>query len=161
MAEKKKLRMNILDVIIILTVIALVGGITLRFNLVDRLGLSGNNDEVNIRFLIQEVSPSSVEALKEGDIFYWDANSMEIGELLQKEDPMSATVVVENGRGELVSALNPKYRDVRGTIRAKGKITDEGFMLDGTQFLSAGKYLNVSSKNIKVTILITDISAVE
>lgn len=161
MAEKKKLRINLLDVIILLAIVAIVGGIGLRFNLVDRMGLSGNDDEVDVKFLIQEISPSSVLALVDGDTFYWDANAMEIGTLMGSVEVTPAQVILENASGNLVSASNDKYCDVRGSIRAKGKITEDGFMLDGTQFLSAGKYLNVSSKNIKVTILITDISAVE
>ena len=160
MADKKTFRINILDIVIVLAIVAVIVGVAMRFNLADKLGIQSNSDAVEISFLIKEISESSVDALVIGDKFYWDSNSMEVGELKWKTQDY-AEAFIENEEGLLVKTLNEKYFDVRGTIRAEGKMTDDGFMLAGTQFLSAGKYLYVSSKNIKVTILITDISPTE
>lgn len=162
MAEKNTSRVhfNLLDAVIVLAIIAVLAGVTLRYNLVDKLGIQSSRDSAEISFLISEISETSVDALVQGDVFYDGKNGAKLGELVSKTSSF-AEAFVENADGYLIKAYNEAYYDVRGKILAVGKMTDDGFMLNGTNFLSAGKTLQVYSKNSKVTILITDISAVE
>ena len=160
MSEKKAARgFNVLDFIILAAVLAVIVGICWRFNLADRIGVKADRDTVEIAFLIQEVKETSAEALVIGDEFRWVANDMTIGELKSKE-VFYAEAFVENDKGELVKTYNDTRRDIRGVITAKGVLSDSGFMLGGTQYLAPGKTLVVKSKDILVTMTITNITLV-
>lgn len=155
--EKKKRRFNIIDLLIILALVAVVAAIGFRYNLVEKIGVKSEEDTVVISFLIQDIKETSADALVLGDMFYWEVNKMLIGELISKK-PSFAEAFIENNEGILVKLYNENSYDVRGEIKAKGKIKDDGFMLGGTQFLAPGKILYVESKNIMVNITITNIT---
>lgn len=152
-----RLHFNIIDLLIILVIAAVVTGVAFRYNLIDKIGVKSNEDTVIISFLIQDIKESSTDALVLGDVFYWEANSMPIGELISKK-PSFAEAFIEKAEGNLVKVYNENSFDVRGEIKATGKIKDGSFMLGGTQFLAPGKILYVESKNIMVTITITNIT---
>lgn len=156
-AEKKKRRFNIVDLLILLTLAAVVTGIALRYNLAEKIGVKSEEDTVILSFLIQDIKETSADALVLGDMFYWEVNKMPVGELISKK-PSFAEAFIENDEGILVKTFNENSYDVRGEIKARGKIKDDGFMLGGTQFLAPGKILYVESKNIMVTITLTGIT---
>lgn len=158
--NKNRRRFNIIDLLIILALTAVVVGVAFRYNLVDKIGVRSNEDTVVISFLVQNIKETSADALVLGDMFYIESNGMELGELISK-NPTFAEAFVEDSEGKLVKTLNESTNDVRGEIKAKGKIKDEGFMLGGTQFLAAGKEIYVESRNIMVTITVTGVSPYE
>lgn len=155
--EKRTVRFNLIDLLIILTLAAIVTGVAFRYNLAEKIGIKSEEDTVILSFLIQDIKETSADALVLGDIFYWEANKVLIGELISKK-PSFAEAFIENDDGVLVKLYNENSFDVRGEIKAKGKIKDIGFMLGGTQFLAPGKILYVQSKNIMVTMTITNIT---
>ena len=154
--ESVRRHFNIIDAIIILAVAAIVAGVALRYNLTDKIGAKSNRDTVIISFSISDIKPTSVDAMIAGDIFYIDSNNMELGELLSVTSS-DAVQYLENSDGEITRQYDSERRDVTGEIKAKGALTDSGFMLGGTQYLGANKELYVRSQNIMVTIRITGI----
>ena len=66
--------------------------------------------------------------------------------------------MIRNSDFEMVKAVNDSRYDVTGVIRASGIFTDDGFMLDGTQYIGPGKEMILQSKNITVTVTITAVS---
>lgn len=154
--NKVRRRFNIIDLFIILAVVAVIVGVALRFNLADKIGVKSNRDTVTVSFIITDIKESSADALVIGDTFFIDANKIELGELISKK-PTYAEAFIENDDGVLVKTANENKYDVRGEIRATGRIKDDGFMLGGTQFIAANKILYVYSQHIMVTMTITGI----
>lgn len=155
--EKKKVRFNIIDLLIILAVIALIAALFIRFDLIDRIG-GTEWEEVTIAYRIEGVRYTTAEAMQIGDVFTWRANDITIGTLQTVEtSPYYVTVVKEDGTIE--RAEDEQRCVIQGTISAKGTRTEQGFMLDGSQFLSAGKILDTQSPHIMVTMTVMGISA--
>ncbi|MCL2517198.1 MAG: DUF4330 family protein [Oscillospiraceae bacterium] len=155
---KTKARFNIIDFLIIIVVIGCIIGVALRYELYNKM-LSSNKDEVEISFFINGVRIGSTEAMVEGDIFYWKQNGLEIGKLLSKEVSNREVFVLDN-EYNYVKKYDDRRYDVRGVIVSKGIIKEDGFKLNGTQFLAPGKTFEVQSKNITVYITITDIKKI-
>ncbi|MDD4772454.1 MAG: DUF4330 family protein [Eubacteriales bacterium] len=155
--EKRRHRFNIVDLLIILALATVAISVAFRYNLAEKIGVTSEDDTVIISFLVQDIKETSADALVLGDMFYWELNGILIGELISKK-PSFAEAFVENDEGILVKLYNENNYDVRGEIKAKGKIKDEGFMLGGRQFLAPGKVLYVQSRNIMVNMTITDIT---
>ncbi len=155
--QKKRLKFNLIDLFIILAVIVVAVGVAMRFDLMDKIGIKSNSDTVIISFLIQDIKESSSDALVIGDMFYVEANDAPFGELISKK-PQYAEAFIENAEGRLVKTTNENSYDVRGEFRATGRITDDGFMLGGTQSIAPGKRIYIESQNIMVIVLITSIT---
>ena len=155
--EKNKKRFNIIDFLIILVVAALVFSIALRYNLADRVGLSSRTDEVTISFLVQETSPTTIDAFVLGDEFYIDQNSVLLGTLLSVQR-YEAEQYYENEDGEMILSYTSAYIDIRGEIKASGSMTESGFMLNGTTFIAPNKKITVKSKNVTCDFIITSVT---
>ncbi len=159
MTEKRKIRFNIIDFIILVAVIACVVGIALRYDVADRIGVKTNETKVEISFIVHDIKESSADALLIGDEFYWKQNGMSLGTLIEKEIA-PAERISENGRGEGVVTYSENKKDARATLVAVGTVTDDGFMLGGTQFISAGKEMEIYSKQVEVLAIITDVTVI-
>lgn len=153
---KIKGKFNIIDFLIIVTVIGCIAGVFLRYDLASKIGLNRNKDEVEISFLVMGLREGSTLALVEGDTIYWEQNGMEIGKLLSK-DIMEGSHYILDEDFEFHKRYNQLRFDVRGVISAKGNMTENGFMLNGTQFIAPGKELKIQSKNITTTVTVTEI----
>lgn len=160
MKNDKKIRFNIVDLIIVLAVVGCIVGVAVRYDFAGKLGIDSTTDEVEISFLVMNIRNSSYEAFNVGDAFYWKQNSMKIGELVSLDEPYPAETYILNDSNEYKMDFSDTRCDVRGKILASGKVTSDGFMLAGTQFLAPGKTLLVESKYVSVTLTITDISSV-
>lgn len=160
MGEKKsKLRFNVIDLAVIVIIIGAITGTALRYNLVSRISSTGVSEEANISFIAQELRLSSVDGFVEGDVFYWKQNGIRIGTLESKTRDYNE-VFIHNSDFEIVKSYNEQRYDVRGVIKAVGRFTDDGFMLGGTQYIGPGKEMIIQSKNILVTVIITDVTKV-
>ncbi len=156
MADKKKMRLNIIDILIILAVIALAAGVALRYNLAEKIGVKSNRDTVMVSFLIENIKPTSADALVPEDIVFLDSNGMELGKLLAISLSEAENYNLSD-EGVMTLDYDSTRCDVRGEIEATGAMTDGGFMLGGTYYIGANKELKVHSKNIQVTMTVTGI----
>ena len=153
---KLKGKFNIIDFLIIVAVIGCIAGVFLRYDLATKVGLNSNKDEVEISFIVVSIRRESTEALLEGDTIYWEQNGMEIGKLLSKEVTEEVKYVLDENY-EYNKKFNEIRFDVRGVILAKGNMTENGFMLNGTQFIAPGKELKIQSKNITTSVTVTSV----
>ncbi|MBO5273375.1 MAG: DUF4330 family protein [Clostridia bacterium] len=150
MENAKKARFNVIDLLIILAFIAIAAGILLRYNIADKLGVRADSVEVEMTFRVSDMRATSQDFFTVGDIFVWDSIDVTLGELTEIEFK-SAEAIVEKVDGSAMLTYSDTRIDAIGTIRAKGIMTDEGFMLEGTQFISPGK--DVPMKNGKIYVI--------
>ena len=153
---KKKSRFNVIDFIIVVIVICCIAGVIARYNVVNRIVVNANRDEVEISFLVTGISPAISDLINDGDEFYSESSGYNMGTLV-RHNVSDAKLVYSNDRGEPVVGSDATKRDVIGTLRAFGVMSDEGFMLNGTQFLSAGKNLTIQSLDVQLSVIITEI----
>lgn len=156
--EKRKFRINILDVLIIVLVALCIGGAVLRFymkNSDDKL----ESQTAIVSFLIQDVQSDSQYVFNEGDPIYCYELECDLGTLIGDLEVSDAVFYDAIDSAEIRSSTSPGLRvDIRGQFEAKGTWTDaSGFSVDGTKYIAPNMGLYVAFPNIKAMILITDI----
>lgn len=150
-----KKRFNVVDFFIIAAVVACAFGAVLRFNLIDKLNVGAAKDTVEISFYIHNISDYSTQALIVGDEVY--NGGVHMGKLGTVEIGKSE-YYIENAEGVLELTYDETRYDVRGVIIGSGTMTDDGFMLNNNTYIAAGKEIKISTKNISVNILVTNLS---
>ena len=74
--------------------------------------------------------------------------------------PSIVYVYGDDGSITQKAAVNGKV-DVKGTLTAQGEMTDSGFMLNGTKYISPNMMIEIETQNITVSMRIVDISVLE
>ena len=153
--NKKRFKFGPIDIVIIILFIACVVGIILRYNISEKLQNTTDLREAEVSFLVSDISPSAADAFIIGDVAFWEGNRL--GPIKSK-DVYNAVEYNANADGFPVKSENLEKRDVRGVITASGKLTDDGFLLNGNMYIAAGKELKINTKNIAVTITVTGVN---
>ncbi len=156
----KKLRLNIIDFLILIVIIGAAVGIALRMGVVERVTNQSNMEEAKISFLIQDIQESSADYFKTGDVFYSENLECELGRL-ESRQIMPAEAFIANINGELIKTHSSNNRiDVRATVIGVGTFTDEGFLLSGINFIAPGSEVRIQSSELDVNAIITSIERV-
>ncbi|MBQ4054440.1 MAG: DUF4330 family protein [Clostridia bacterium] len=152
-----KVRFNIIDFLIIVIVIGCIAGVIMRYDIVDKIVVDRDRDEVSVSFMITGISPQIADQIKDGDEFYVVGASDRLG-VLADHTVTNAEKVEANENGFPVRSYDDTSRDVRGTFTSYGVNDDNGFFLGGTLFIAPGKTLTIESRNVRISVIITEIS---
>lgn len=161
--QNRKTRINILDFLIIALVVLCIVGAILRIYTKSREDKFGE-DVATVSFLIQDVQNKSKDLIRTGDRLYSEAYECDFGTIVGNVISTNAVYYAEDD-GEIVrveSGIDPEtnepYRvDLYGKFECKGTWTDEnGFSIDGTQYIAPNMSVALSFPNIKATVLILD-----
>ncbi len=156
---KNPIRFNVIDLLIIFTAIALIFSTVMRYRSQSVLPKE-EQVGVKIRFLIENLSEELVGGIAIDQKLYLTNEEMLLG-TLQSLDIRKAQIAVTDENGAIVIMESNHAYDVYGTLHASGVMSENGFLLDGTTYLAPGQNCAVKSKNLAVSILITDISALD
>ena len=152
-----KVRFNIIDFLIIVIVIGCIAGVIMRYDIIDKIVVDRDRDEVSVSFMITGISPQIADQIMIGDEFYVVGASNKLG-VLADHTVTNAEKVEANENGFPVRSYDDTSRDVRGTFRSYGVNNDDGFFLGGTLFIAPGKTLTIESRNVRISVIITEIS---
>ena len=155
--EKNKSRFNGIDLLIVLVILACIAGILIRAYGVNRLERAAHADTVNISFKVSGLSDTSGNIFAKDDIYYIADTERVFGRLSGFETA-PCMALIEKTDGTAVSARVPGQIDVSGTFSAEGKMTDEGFLLGGVEYVYINETYTVESKQCRITLTVTDIS---
>ena len=139
--KEKKVRFNIVDLIIVLFIILAAAGIVIRYNLADEIQFNAFGETFEIEFLIGDIQEASQDFLKVGEKFYINIDSLEIGEITEILDIRNpAPVYIENNGGDIKKSEKEGRIEVVGILTSKGRITEDGdIMINGNSFVAANK----------------------
>ncbi len=159
-----KLRLNIIDFLIVVVILGAIIGITLRFGLVERITNQSGLTDARISFLILDINGESSNYFSIGDKFYDVANDCELG-VLESRQFIPAEAFIVNEYGEIFKRNSSDERneriDVRGVLVGEGTFTEEGFLLGGTNYIAPGSTIHMQSTNIDVYMTVTAIEKVD
>ncbi len=167
--KTKRLKPNIIDLLIVIIVLGALVGIALRMGVVDKVIANSSIEPARISFLIQDISSDSYNYFNAGDAFYSDTHKCYLGYLEEKPYDLPAEEYIPGADGKLIKTYSPSDPDnpskssridVRGKIIGSGVFSDEGFLLGGTTYIAPGSKLTVKSSNITASITVTDIEKV-
>ena len=177
--EKKRIRFNVVDIIIIVAVIACIGGVALRVALSNSFKNSNMKDYV-VTFKAEGLSYSQYlgikqaidEADKGGNFVSFADNHEKIGklygitesELLYIESHNGNHVYFEVGENDVnTEDGDDSWKEdsiwlIKGTIVCSGENSDEnGFLLNGDTFIAANQTIEVATKYVQFDLKITGI----
>lgn len=159
--QKKKLRLNIIDFLIVIVILGALIGIALRFGVVEKVTNQSGLKQARISFLIQDINDESADYFVIGDEFTSVSHKCIFGKL-ESRQILPAEAFVVNELGQIFKTYSENHRiDVRGTVVGNGTFTDDGFLLSGTNYIAPGSSMRVQSLNIDVWITVTSIEKIE
>ncbi len=163
----KRRRWNVIDYMLMLLLAALALSLVLRYNLIGRLTSRLHRENAEITFVIEGVRDSFYDAMTVGDTIYLVEKSRVLGELQKKE--ISAVVeYYEKTDGSYVAISDDQRCNITGTMTVSGRMTENGFLLGGEEYLAAGSVLSVRTAQLEavmtvlsVTVMASETSAEE
>ena len=158
--KEKKIRFNVIDLLIILFMVLAVVGIFLRYNLADQLYLNARGEEFEIEFIITNIQEASQVYLQKGESFYLRRDHIKLGEIKEILDVRAAITYFEDVEGKLIPSELPGRIDVTGVMTCRGRTTREGYMINGNTFAAHNKLFEVHTGQLTVDIVVTDIKKV-
>ena len=122
--------------------------------------VKGESGEYLISYEVTDVRSEYSDYFSEGNRFYLEDGTL-LG-ILSKDAVFTPTrEYLENENGEYAASYNSSGRvDVKGTVKAQGVMTDQGFMLENKVYVAANMKFTIHSAEMSTEILIMDISKV-
>ena len=158
---EKKNRFNIIDFMLIVTVVACIIGITVRYNLRETIIKQSDSDTATVTVMIRGLLKSNVDQLIVGDEFYNQRNGELMGTMT---DVQIQPAKIRNLRHDGTIAITEYVDriDAICTIEMEGNNKDlEGFVIGGTTYIGCGSSFLVRSVNLETEWLVVDIEVHE
>lgn len=154
-----KRRPNVVDILILLTLVAVVVLAIVKVGVVNRVESSGV-DEAAIKTtytaFVDKVRMATVEALHEGDLIFDEKTGICIGEIKTVAyEPLFHNL--PDGAGGMVQAQYPDYYRVTMTIEGSVIEKEDGYFVDGVVELKVNSEMNAFTKYAKPVIKVTNI----
>ncbi len=159
--ERKKLKLNLIDAVIIISLIIAAVGVYVRYDLSGMWRESSQTVNAAITFSVSNIQAESANYFVEGaEVYNCDAANNLIGTLAGLDEFViePAVFYVDNGKGAFEEVYSTQDRiDVTGVINAPGVMTENGFLYGGTTYIAPGQTVTVETKDLLIVILITNI----
>ena len=155
--NKKKYSFNVIDVLIILAVIAVIGGVILRYGRYREEKESMTKDTFIVTLKASGEAKEKLDAIKEGDAVSF-VNGGEFlytiekvtgektrVELTDEEGKLKYVEFAEKEYEESDSGEYKKLYDVTLEIKVKGEIRDDGYYIGGSKAVAVGDTVAIYS----------------
>ena len=138
--QKKKLRFNIIDFLIIVAIVAVVVVFAVRGGIIKKI--SSYNTTITYTVKVFDVQKGSFDLVNVGDSLYFDEDDRRIGKVVDKSFSESVDYAVLSD-GTIKKVKNVEDRiDMYITIEADGTFDDDGCMVNGDFFVGKGKKMD-------------------
>lgn len=158
--EKKRIRFNVIDVLILLIAAGLIISTVMRYQSRTDLPKAEAQTAVEVKFLIENMSETLVSGVVFGESVYLVDSGRLFG-TLKSADFQKAQIRCTKDDGTPVIIESDRSYDVRGVLTAEGIFSERGFFLGGEQYLAPGLSLSIRTPSMTADILITDISVMD
>ncbi len=152
--EKK--HFNAIDVLIIIGVVLIILGIIFRSNIIRLFRDNAQRSECTITFVSDSVPNDVVSLLNGGSALTWVDHDVPLG-TLQSISSSPALIYLENDDGTYRTVESTTDSFVTGVISATA-LSDNGCYIDGTDFISSGMTVVISTQNAQFTAVVTSVS---
>ncbi len=148
-------KVSIIDLIIVLVVIALAVGLVLKKSSPVTKKIVSSNTKFYVTFMADGIRQFSVDAIKEGDVFYEATTKLGSVVKLRKEQAYS---IMHKTDGTAIDApLEDRYC-LYITLECTGNVTSGGYFINGSRQVAAGGDLRMQSNMIRANVRIFDVS---
>ncbi len=152
---KNKITFSVVDFAVIVIGIALIVGIVVRYDIVDKLFSKTSLIDAKVTFVAEAITPEEAAAFTENKKFYTDKDIF--GTLSTVSEPAKALTYRENSDGTLVSYEHDTLLDIRGSFTCKVIESKSGYLLGGNRYIAAGSVFTVKADGVAVKITVLSI----
>lgn len=154
---RKKIRISIIDVLIVLTVLALIAGTVIHYKIYENKNEIVTDDTVTVSVLFGSVLPEVASAAKPGGQMYF-ANDSSLFGTVTGVDYEDADVYYTDDDHKIVAGKDAEKKDLTVTVEVKGELTsDRGFLQNGKLHIAAGMEIEVFTTEFSGKGLIFDV----
>ena len=157
MNEKRKVRFNFVDFLIIIAVLAALFSIMFRSTLLKLIGNVVYTQDAVITVRFEGMTEEQADAVSEGDVLY--LSDERLGEISSvTKTPSTQTLLAGGEDRAFIRVSDESHYDLVCTLTVRGVYNDDGFYLFGEQYLGVGKEISVSSEIYTYTVVVVSIS---
>ncbi len=153
---RKKIRISIIDVLIIITVIACIVGTIIHYQIFEKANEVITDDRCRISVLFSELPLQIAERASVGDKVYLSDSSEVLGAVVEVSSK-DAVVYYRDGSNKIIEGVDSTKKDVTVIIEVDGEITPDGFLANGTDYTAAGMYIDIFTPKFSGKGLIFDV----
>ena len=143
--EKKKFRLNWIDLLIVVLVIGLVAGTYMKFRVSDKTSVAEPQTPITYQVLLTNVRQGTVDAIQEGDTLYDDDSGRDIG-VIRSVDASPATSLAQDTEGALHWADTDDRFDVILTVEGQGSVSGNNYVINRIYSLNIGSFRQFYTK---------------
>lgn len=157
MTEKNKLKINIVDLLVVLVIIILIVAAYIKFN-----KFNAKTEESSLAKLVYTINVLNVrdftaEAFYSGDIVYDSLSGVNIG-TIQKVEKSNAITYEVSETGEVVEIENPYRKDLVLYIETPGSVENDAYYANKSIELKVNSQKAIDTKYIKTSGIISGIN---
>ena len=154
----KKNRFNIVDFVLVITILACIIGITIRYNLSETLIQS--QDSATVTVMIRGLLEENADQLVVGDPYFYQTSGKPFGTLTSVTTSPAKNRYFKDDGTVYVSEY-PNRVDAVCTLEIEGYNSKDGFMIDGATYVGIGSDILVRSMHLETQWLVLDIEVHE
>ena len=135
--RRKKIRISIIDVLIVITLIACVGGTFVHYKIYDNNNQVKVDDVCMVSMLFSGVEPSIADKVSLGDTVYLKKDGVVFG-TVNEVSFKDALSYYTDEEGRIVEGSDSTKKDVTIIVRVVGDMSPEGFLANGKEYIASG-----------------------
>lgn len=157
MEKKKKFKFNIIDVAVLLVVILVILGASLKFGKYNEKTDESSEGTILYTINIENVRDYSLQAYQSGDVVFDSLTGVKIG-TIQNIESFDAVTYENSEDGELVKVVNPYKKDIILYIETPGTVENNAYYANKSIELKVNSQKAIETKYIKTTGIISNIT---
>ncbi len=169
--KKNSPHFNAVDALIVILAIIAVVGIYFRYNILDFLSASKNNDEYVVSFSIENIRYTTPNYINVDDKVYFGSDGELFGVLMNESENQGALNITPasefftDSSGKVVEAFYPSENsrvDAKGRLLCEGVYDSEGgFSVKGKTHIAPGQTVSVYTEKVTFSLIVTEIAIYE
>ncbi|MBR5314273.1 MAG: DUF4330 family protein [Clostridia bacterium] len=155
---RKKIRISIIDVVIVITILACIVGGVVHYKIYDNNNKVVTDDVFHVSVRFSAVQNSSGQKIELGDSLYLGDDKTSLGTVVEVTEEDASFYYNDEATGEVKLGKDTTAKDVSVVIEVNGELTDyNGFLANGVKYIAAGMELDVYSDMFSGKGLIFDL----
>ncbi|MBC8535175.1 DUF4330 domain-containing protein [Feifania hominis] len=138
---------NVLDLVILLFVVAAAVFVMLKGNFIEKVKVTSNDAKIEYVVMLESVREYTYNAIYVGDPIFDDETDAQIG-VVTKVEMKPYYDIIEKSDGTVVSALVPERYKLLITAEGDGKVTDDGYMINGNRLVAPNGSIKVATTRV-------------
>ena len=153
-SSRRKIRISIIDVMIIITVIACMLGLFFHYKIYEKENEVITSYSCFVSIVFEGLSPEISKNISVGDKVFGPFGELGTVTAVEEDDH---SVYYTNSKNEIVNGADTSKRDVTVSLTVKGDVRDDGFYANGIDFIASGMKLDFYTSDFSGNGLIFDI----